>query len=46
MEKWEAAQPSVPLLSSAGVKAPIVATWLSSSEGLEDGEGKRLHVVP
>lgn len=45
-EKWEPAQPSASLLSSAGAKAPFVATWLSSGEGLGDGEGKTLHVVP
>lgn len=34
-EKWETAQLSASPLSSAGVKAPFVATWLSSGEGLE-----------
>lgn len=37
----EACSAFTSLLSSAGAKAPFVATWLNSAEGLEGGEGKR-----
>lgn len=46
-EEWEPAWPSASFWSSAEVKEAFVATWISSSsEGLKDGEGKRLHGMP